>query len=265
MSAARRDLPVPAGTFEGKVLLLCGSGGAVSGAIADSFRRAGARIASASAHADWTMPEPSADTGAIAALFDEIEQALGPVDVIVFAAPLATIHAAETLAQRDWRAIMRDSIDLAFLIGTEFARRCLAAERGGNILVITTNHATGGGAGASANAAAASALASLVQSWTVEWLGDDIRANHIEIGHIAASDDPAFELALACGAEIADSIPLARLGLAHEVASLALFLASPYAAYIAGASIRLDGGQWLRAGLGGDYFTPLRLWADARK
>lgn len=264
MSAARHDLPVPAGTFDGKVVLLCGAGGPVSGAIADSFRQAGARVASASAGADWAMPEPGADSGAIAALFDDIEQALGPVDVIVFAAPSATIHAAETLAHNDWRAIMRESVDLAFAIGTEFARRCLAAKRGGKILVITANHAVGGGAGTSAYAAAANALASLVQSWTVEWLGDDIRANHIELGHIAGSDDPAFGLAIAHGVAIADSVPLGRLGMVQEVASLALFLASPYAAYIAGASIRIDGGQWLRAGLGGDDFTAPRCWAEPR-
>lgn len=264
MSAARFDMPVPAGTFIGEVVLMCGADGASSGAIADGFRRAGALVASASTEANWTVSEQSPDTGTIAALFDGIERALGPVDVIVFIAPSARIHVAETLAHDDWRAIMRDSVDLAFTIGTEFASRCLAAERGGDMLIVTANHTVGGGAGTSAYAAAASALASLMQSWTVEWLGDDIRVNHIELGHIEGSDDPAFELAATSTCEIADSVPLGRLGMGQEVASLALFLASPYAAYIAGASIRIDGGQWLRAGLGGDEFTAPRLWAKPR-
>lgn len=264
MSSVQHDLPVPAGTFVGKFILLCGADGVISCAIADSFRWTGARVAAVGAEADLAIREQSADTGAVAALFDGIEEALGPVDVIVFVAPSARIHLAETLSRNDWRAIMRDSADLAFALGTEFARRCLAAERGGDMLIVTANHAVGGGAGTSAYAAAASALASLMQSWTVEWLGDDIRVNHIEIGHIEGTDDPAFELAAATKPAIGDSVPLGRLGLAQEVASLALFLASPYAAYVAGASIRIDGGQWLRAGLGGDDFTAPRRWAEPR-
>jgi 3-oxoacyl-[acyl-carrier protein] reductase len=52
----------------------------------------------------------------------------------------------------------------------------------------------------------------------------------------AALDDQAL-------AEMARSIPLGRLGTADEIAGLVAFLASPWGAYITGATFHVDGGR----------------------
>ena len=49
---------------------------------------------------------------------------------------------------------------------------------------------------------------------------------------------------------IVRGVPLGRLGTKQDVANLALFLASPWAAYITGAVIPVDGG-WSTNGAGG--------------
>ena len=59
-----------------------------------------------------------------------------------------------------------------------------------------------------------------------------------------AKDDPERR------SKLEKSIPLGRAGEAEEVAALALFLASPAAAYITGASVPIDGGLSLLMGQG---------------
>jgi NAD(P)-dependent dehydrogenase (short-subunit alcohol dehydrogenase family) len=53
---------------------------------------------------------------------------------------------------------------------------------------------------------------------------------------------------------IVRSVPLGRMGTKQDVANLVLFLASPWATYISGAVIPVDGG-WSVNGAGGQAST----------
>jgi NAD(P)-dependent dehydrogenase (short-subunit alcohol dehydrogenase family) len=269
MSAASRAWPVPANTFAGKVVLWWTADAALGSAVATAFGQTGARIAAigsgpgANVEADLVLPpvEPTCD--AMAALFDRIETALGAVDILVLDHRAASRIAAETMDFTAWQAAFGTPADLTFLAGTEFARRRLAAGLGGDILVIAGTGGPNGGPGKSPQAALAAALANLIKSWTVEWIADDIRANLIEVGPIAGLPDPSVALARERGIDVADTVPLGRVGRPDEVAAMVLFLASPYAAYIAGACLRIDGGEWLRPCLGGAPFVAPRTWIKA--
>jgi NAD(P)-dependent dehydrogenase (short-subunit alcohol dehydrogenase family) len=45
---------------------------------------------------------------------------------------------------------------------------------------------------------------------------------------------------------VVENLPLGRMGQPQEIADMAVFLASPRAAYITGQTILVDGGQWMR-------------------
>jgi len=94
--------------------------------------------------------------------------------------------------------------------------------------------------------AARAGVENLTRTLAVEWSRYGIRVNAIAPGIIDSSGLEQYPESLKQG--LADKIPLRRLGTVEEVAYLALFLASPYAAYITGETIYIDGGQ--------------RLWGD---
>jgi citronellol/citronellal dehydrogenase len=94
--------------------------------------------------------------------------------------------------------------------------------------------------------AARAGVENLTKTLAVEWSRHGIRVNAIAPGIIDSSGLAQYPEALKQG--LTEKIPLRRLGTPEEVAHLALFLLSPYAAYITGETIYIDGGQ--------------RLWGD---
>lgn len=95
-------------------------------------------------------------------------------------------------------------------------------------------------------AATKAALRSYVRTWAVEFARRGIRANVISPGPI---ETPIFdtlfstkEAADALREQFKASVPLGRMGLAEEVASAALFLASEESSYVTGIDLPVDGG-----------------------
>ena len=95
-------------------------------------------------------------------------------------------------------------------------------------------------------AATKAALRSYVRTWTAEFARRGIRANMISPGPI---ETPIFdgqfstkEAADALREQFKANVPLGRMGLAEEVASAALFLASNESSYVTGIDLPVDGG-----------------------
>jgi NAD(P)-dependent dehydrogenase (short-subunit alcohol dehydrogenase family) len=83
----------------------------------------------------------------------------------------------------------------------------------------------------------------LTRVLAIEWGPDGIRVNSVIPGPIDHTEGMARLAPNAAAREIArKSLPLGRFGTKEEVADLALFLASPMAAYITGAIVPVDGG-----------------------
>ncbi len=91
--------------------------------------------------------------------------------------------------------------------------------------------------------AARAGVENLTRTLAVEWSRYGLRANAIAPGIIASSGLEQYPEEFKQG--LADKIPLRRLGTVEEVAYAALFLVSPYAAYVTGETLYIDGGQRL--------------------
>ena len=77
----------------------------------------------------------------------------------------------------------------------------------------------------------------------LEWGSEGIRINSISPGPIAGTEGVRRLMPLVDGeSNVNPAIPLGRMGQKHDIANLALFLASPYGAFISGAVIPCDGG-----------------------
>ena len=117
---------------------------------------------------------------------------------------------------------------------------------GASVIVITSISNQTGAPNFSVYAAGKAALRSLVQTLSLELIGDGIRVNAICPGPI---DTPGFgrwgipeETVQAIREEFVRKSPIKRFGTPDEVAKVALFLASDDSSYIVGAEVVVDGG-----------------------
>lgn len=267
---------LPADTFKGQTAYVTGGGTGLGKAIAIEFARAGAMVAVASrdpehrargvaeieevggrafgTEVDVRSPE------SIVKSFNETEQALGPISILInnaagnFGAP------AERMSPNAWNAVISIVLNGTFYCSSEFARRCMARGEGGAILNIGATYAWTGGPVASHSAAAKAGVANLTQSLAVEWAPDNIRVNGLAPGLFPAQDRSAHALGMAPGpVRGAETVPAGRVGEAHELGWAATYMCSPYAAYLSGHTMVLDGANWLRRyGLGMPEFEVVR-------
>jgi glucose 1-dehydrogenase len=181
------------------------------------------------------------DEAAVEALFAAAEARLGPVTMLVNSAGLnmrGTPIEHMPLAQFD--LVLRADLYGPFLTCRRFVRG-LAGRGGGRIVNISSIHAFAPRAGAVEYDSAKGGLAQLTATLAVELAPRRIAVNAVAPGMIltpmnqVALDDPA-ELRLREAA-----IPWGRAGTAEEVAEAVMFLLSPKADYITGATLTIDG------------------------
>jgi len=271
---------LPAGTYAGQVVLITGGGTGLGKAMAKEFARLGASIAIASRKPEhlesgkadiaevggdvFAVPCDIRDAENIAAAFDQIEEELGPVNVLVNNAAANFPVAAETMSPNAWRTVTQIVLDGTFFCSTEFARRRLAAGGGGAILNIGATYSWTGGPGTSHSAAAKAGVTNLTQSLAVEWAPDDIRVNCLAPGLFLNEDHPeATVRGIKGGAgremsQPASRVPGGRTGVMHELGWAATYLCSPFAAYITGHTLVVDGANWLRRSLVMPEFETVR-------
>jgi NAD(P)-dependent dehydrogenase (short-subunit alcohol dehydrogenase family) len=264
---------LPAGTFAGDVVLVTGGGTGLGKAIAVEFGRLGATVAivsrdpghrasgvaaveAAGARAVATAADVR-EPASIAAAFDTIEAAAGPVTVLVNNAAGNFTARAEAMSANAWRAVTQIVLDGTFFCASELARRRIPSGDGAAILNIGATYAWTGGPGTAHSAAAKAGVANLTQSLAVEWAPHGIRVNGLAPGLFPHDDLPGRLRGERTEADDAARVPGGRVGRPHELGWAATYLCSPFAAYLTGHTLVLDGANWLRRGLRMPEFVPV--------
>ncbi len=244
--------------------VVIGAGGAIGGAIGHAYAEAGATVWAADV--DMTSVEvlthalgagahrasdvDVTDPASVERLADAVWRD-GPVDSVVYTAGVAFTASVADTDWPDYRRLMAVNVDGAFYVAGAFARRMLAAERGGSFLFLSSMAGKRGEAGASAYCASKFALIGLTQSFAVEVAARGIRVNALCPGNV---DSPllrrvARDVARREGrAETNVYDDFARVAAARrlvrpdEVAAVAVWLASPLASAVTGEAINVDAG-----------------------
>ena len=116
-----------------------------------------------------------------------------------------------------------------------------------------------GGPGFAHSAASKAGVKNLTETLAVEWAPYGIRSNYLVPGLIPHDDEPEqIKNVPGRGGAEGATIPAGRVGHPREFGWAATFLASPYAAYITGATLVVDGANWQRRTLMSPEFTPIR-------
>ncbi|WP_234318092.1 SDR family oxidoreductase [Streptomyces sp. NRRL S-244] len=270
---------LPAGTYAGQVVLVTGGGTGLGKAIAAEFARLGADLVIAGRRAERleaAQEELAAVPGAgrvtaavcdirdperIAEVFDAAQAALGLPDVLVNNAAANFPCPAEDLSPNAWRAVVDITLTGTWFTTREFGRRHLGAASSGSIVNIGASYAWTGGPGFAHSAAAKAGVKNLVETLAVEWGPYGIRINGLVPGlfpHADMTEDIRGGLERAAPDARDSRQPALRVGAPRELGWAATFLASPYARFITGHTLVVDGANWQRRSLVNPEVVPVR-------
>jgi len=173
------------------------------------------------------------------AAFTAVEAEHGPVEVLVANAGLTDDTLLLRMSEESFTRVLDANLTGAFRVTKRATSGMLKLKRG-RLIYISSVVALMGSPGQANYAASKAGLIGFARSVARELGSRSITANVIAPGFI--DTDMTAELGDARKAEILGSVPLKRYGTADEIAGVALFLASPAAAYVTGAVLPVDGG-----------------------
>ena len=266
---------LPERTFEDQVVVVTGGGTGLGKAMAVEFARLGASIAILSRkpehleagvaaieavgakaegiRCDIRQPEQ------IAEAFDALEKRLGVASTLVNNAAGNFPVPAEDMSPNAWRTVVDIVLNGTFYCSREFGRRHIAAGTPASIVNIGAAYAWTGGPGFAHSAAGKAGVKNLTETLAVEWGPYGIRVNALVPGLFPHEDEvQAIRSVPERRENDGARSPAMRVGYPHELGWAATFLASPYAAYISGHTLVVDGANWQRRAMLMPEFVPIR-------
>ena len=239
--------------LKGKRVLITGGARGIGAATAERFLEEGARVVVLDCNEEAlksikkTFPSLScticadvSDADAVVRAFDELDELLGGVDVLINNAGISIRHSFMDITPEEWRRVMDVNLNGMFFVAQKAARRMLAGDGGVILNMGSTNGIMGYPFYADYNASKAGVI-ELTRSMALE-LAPKVRVNCVCPGFILTPMQEA-EYTPEMMRDFESKVPLKRLGRPEEVAALFAFLASDDAAFITGHYFVIDGGE----------------------
>ncbi len=248
-----------------KVVVITGGGTGLGKAMAQYFLELGADIVIASRKFD-VLEKAAAELygktkGNILTAkcdvsdYKDVEQLLsasvkrfGKVDVLLNNAAGNFISPTERLSNRAFDIIINIVLKGTYNCTLAFGKHWIANKQNATVLNIVTTYASTGSAYVVPSACAKAGVLALTRSLAVEWAKYGIRFNAIAPGLFPTKGAWSRLLPgdLKDKFDLAQKVPLKRVGEHQELSNLAAYLISDYSAYINGEVITIDGGEWLK-------------------
>jgi 3-oxoacyl-[acyl-carrier protein] reductase len=182
------------------------------------------------------------DAEAVGRLLAEVEKEYGAVTILVNNAGITRDNLLMRMKDDEWDAVVDTNLTSVFRLSRAVLRGMMKA-RAGRIINITSVVGASGNAGQVNYSAAKAGIAGFTRS-----LGREIGSRGITVNCVAPGfidTDMTQALPEASRAALLGQIPLGRLGRPEDIAAAVVFLASPGAAYITGATLHVNGGMYM--------------------
>lgn len=222
---------------------------AICGRSQDKLDAAHPLIAEAAGTGDHVFAAPCdiREPDQVAAFVTAVRDRFGTIDILVNNAGGQFPSPAQMISANGFAAVIRNNLIGTFQMTREVANQAMIPQRSGRIIHVIANIYRGF-PGMAHTGAARAGVENLTMSLAVEWSQFGILVNAVAPGVIESSGTKQYPPALL--QQVVRKNPLKRAGTVAEVAAAIIFLVSPAAQYITGATLRIDGAQ----SLWGDIF-----------
>lgn len=256
---------LPDGTLKGQTAVVTGGGSGIGFGIARELGLLGAKVVLAGRKADrldaaqaalaveqieaLAVPTDIRDPEQVEALMGRAVDETGRLDMLVNSAAGNFIVDSDKLSVNGWNAVVNTVLNGTFYCTRAAGLKMIELGHGGRILSIVASYAWTGGPRTLHSVAAKAGVVAMTRTLGVEWAHHGIRVNAICPGPTDTEGarplwaDPQEE------ARLKAKIPAGRFGTVEEVARSASYLLSPYADFVNGEVLVIDGGEWLGKGL----------------
>lgn len=237
-----------------KIALVTGGTRGIGAAISVALKNAGFKVAANYGGNDEAANKFKAETGiavfkwdvgnfdACAAGIKDVEGALGPVDVLVNNAGITRDGMLHKMTSDQWRQVINVDLDSVF----NMSRHVIDGMRDrsfGRIVNVSSINGQKGQMGQTNYSAAKAGIIGFTKALAQETAKKGITVNVICPGYIDTEMVQAVPPKVLEG--IIATIPVGRLGKADEIAQMTVFLASDNAAFITGATMTVNGAQYI--------------------
>ena len=180
------------------------------------------------------------DQESVDQLLGDIEAEYGFVSVLVNNAGITSDNLLLRMKEQDWDDIIDTNLKSVYRLSKAVLRK-MTKTRHGRIINIGSVVGSVGNSGQTNYAAAKAGMIGFTRALAREVASRNITVNTVAPGFIET--DMTAKLSENQRASLIEIVPLGRLGLPNEVASLVTFLASEAGAYITGQVLHINGGM----------------------
>jgi 3-oxoacyl-[acyl-carrier protein] reductase len=225
-------------------VLVTGGNRGIGRAIAQAFLDAGDKVAVTTRNGG--APDGAldvrcdiTDTAAVDAAFKQVEEAHGPVEILVANAGITKDTLLLRMSEDDWSSVIDTNLTGSYRLAKR-ATKGMLRQRRGRLIFVSSVVGLLGSAGQANYAASKAGLVGMARSLARELGSRSITANVVAPGFVET--DMTEVLTDDQKDAIKAQVPLGRYAAPEEIAGTVVWLASDAAAYVTGAVIPVDGG-----------------------
>ena len=174
----------------------------------------------------------------------EVQQTVGPIDVLVNNAGITRDMTFKKMDKVNWDAVMRTNLDSLFNMSKQVVDG-MVERNWGRVINVSSVNGSKGAFGQTNYSAAKAGVHGFTKALSLEVAKKGVTVNTISPGYIGTKMVTAIPQDI-LDSKILPQIPVGRLGKPEEVAGLIIYLASDEAAFVTGANIAINGGQHMQ-------------------
>lgn len=251
--------------LDGQVAVITGGGTGIGLEIAKLFGELGAKLVLAGRRVEvlaeaereltqagrevLTVQTNVREADQVQAMVERTIERFGRVDLLINNAGANFVCPSASISPNGWRSVLSTILDGTFYC-SRFAGARMVEQGSGQIVSIVTPYADTGAPGLLPSCAAKAGVVALTKTLAVEWAQFGVRVNAVSPGAVDSEGAGSRLWPTPEDKEkLLSDIPVHRMGTPLEVAQVTAFLVSPYARFMNGAIVDMDGGQSLGRGI----------------